>query len=159
MRQLSAGRKSVRWIAWGHPKQETIDPEGEVGTFTREEEARQYNAPCLFCRGAYPIQEAPVADMCSLHVNDPFDAREESSHQRETTVITPDGDCGDADGDCGDADDDCGDADGADKSDDKDYYPPSQPLPPSSNPAPKQKKKKNDPNPKLILDRSFMKYI
>ena len=86
--------------------------------------------------------------MCSLHVNDPFDAREESSHQRETTVITPDGDCGDADGDCGDAD-------GADKSDDEDYYPPS----PSSNPASKQKKKKNDPNPKLILDRSFMKCI
>jgi len=48
VRTLSADGKSVWWIAWGYPKQETIDPEGEGRTYSREEEARQYNVPCLF---------------------------------------------------------------------------------------------------------------
>ena len=55
------------------------------------------------------IQDALTADMLSLHVDNPCD---ESSYQRMTAVITPDGDCGDADGDRGDA-----------ESDDEDYSP------------------------------------
>ena len=82
------------------------------------------------------LQETLAADMLSLHVDDPCD---ESSQQRLTAVVTPDGDCGNADCDCSDA-----------ESDDEDYSPDPVATPKTQEKRVKKKQRsEGDPGPEL----------